>query len=146
MRSIFEQLSLLSDADWAGANPLSPTFRDNPYPALKILRETEPVNQTPIGPWRISRYDNIPKTFKSAPTSVALSDGSNPNFNSLDWRGSFLEFMLNKDGDAHMRLRRLVVKAFTRKALEDMQREIDQAVDGAISKGIAAGGMAMIQD
>ena len=45
-----------------------------------------------------------------------------------------------------MRLRRLVVKAFTRKALENMQREIDQTVDGAISKGIASGGMAMIQD
>jgi len=53
---------------------------------------------------------------------------------------------LNKDGDAHMPLHRLVVKAFTRKALENMQREIGQAVDGASSKGIAAGGMDMIQD
>ena len=84
--------------------------------------------------------------FKEARTSMILSDGTNPNFDSLDRRGSFLEFMLNKDGDVHMRLRRLVGKAFTRRALENMQREIDQAVEEALTKGIKAGGMDMIED
>ena len=78
--------------------------------------------------------------------SMTLSDGTNPNFDLLGRRGSLLELMLNKDGDVHMRLRRLVVKAFTRKALEHMQREIDLAVDEAISKGIAEGGMNVIED
>ena len=146
MTSLLEQLASLTDDDWAGANPLSPEFRDDPYPALKTLRENDPVNQTPIGPWRISRYDDIANVFKEAPTSMTLSDGTNPNFDPLDRRGSFLEFMLNKDGDVHMRLRRLVVKAFTRRALENMQREIDQAVDAALTKGIKAGGMDMIED
>lgn len=146
MSDILAQLSALTDADWAGANPLSPEFRDNPYPALKALRESDPVNQTPIGPWRISRYSDITETLKAAPTSMTLSDGTNPNFDPLDRRGSFLEFMLNKDGDTHMRLRRLVVKAFTRKALEHMQREIDIAVDEALTKGLAEGGMDIIED
>ena len=141
-----EQLAALTDADWAGANPLSPAFRDNPYTVLKALREQDPVNQTPIGPWRICRYADISTVFKSAPTSMTLSDGTNPNFDPLDRRGSFLEFMLNKDGPEHMRLRRLVVKAFTRRALEHMQREIDDAVREALDRALANGGMEVIDE
>ena len=141
-----EQLAALTDIDWAGANPLSPAFRDNPYPALNALREKDPVNQTPIGPWRICRYADISMVFKSAPTSMTLSDGTNPNFDPLDRRGSFLEFMLNKDGSEHIRLRRLVVKAFTRRALEHMQREIDDAVREALDRALANGGMEVIDE
>jgi cytochrome P450 len=141
-----EQLAALTDVDWAGANPLSPAFRDNPYPALNALREKDPVNQTPIGPWRICRYADISTVFKSAPTSMTLSDGTNPNFDPLDRRGSFLEFMLNKDGSEHIRLRRLVVKAFTRRALEHMQREIDDAVREALDRALANGGMEVIDE
>ncbi|MFP6681440.1 MAG: cytochrome P450 [Gammaproteobacteria bacterium] len=144
MSSPIEQLAALTDIDWAGANPLSPAFRDNPYPALNALREKDPVNKTPIGPWRICRYADISMVFKSAPTSMTLSDGTNPNFDPLDRRGSFLEFMLNKDGSEHMRLRRLVVKAFTRRALEHMQREIDDAVREALDRALANGGMEVI--
>lgn len=142
----FEVLSQLTDADWAGANPLSPEFRDNPYPALRHLRETSPVNQTPLGPWRISRYRDIVDVFKRATTSMTLSDGSNPNFDPLDQRGSFREFMLNKDGAEHMRLRRLVTKAFTLRALQDVQAEIDLTVESALDDAVARGGMDVIRD
>ncbi|MEM7542685.1 MAG: cytochrome P450 [Pseudomonadota bacterium] len=141
-----EILSQLSDEDWDGANPMSLEFRDNPYPALKHLRETAPVNQTPLGPWRISRYADIVDVFKQAPTSMTLSDGSNPNFDPQDRRGSFREFMLNRDGEVHMRLRRLVVKAFTRRALGNIEQEVDRTVGEALDQGLADGGMDVIKD
>ncbi|MBI4694426.1 MAG: hypothetical protein HY749_10435 [Gammaproteobacteria bacterium] len=95
-----------SDTDWAGANPVSPAFRDDPCPALKPLREHPPVNRTPLGPWRISRYADIVEVFENAPTRMTLSDGTNPNFDPDDRRDSFREFMLDEDGEVHARLRR----------------------------------------
>ena len=146
METELELLARLTDEDWAGANPLSSEFRDDPYPSLKQLRKRSPVNLSPIGTWRISRYDDVRRIFKDAPTSMTLPDGSNPNFDPLDRRGSFNEFMLNKDGEEHLRLRRLVVKAFTRRALENIQLEIDTAVDDAIERSLKEGGMDIVQD
>lgn len=83
MSRTLEQLAALTDADWAGANPPSPAFRDDPYQVSNALREKDPVNQTPIGPWRICRYSDIAAVFESVPTSMTLSDGTNPNFDPL---------------------------------------------------------------
>lgn len=146
METELERLAHLTDEDWAGANPLSSEFRDDPYPSLKLLRERSPVNLSPIGTWRISRHSDIRQVFKNAPTSMTLPDGSNPNFDPLDRRGSFNDFMLNKDGEQHLRLRRLVVKAFTRRALKNIQLEIDTAVDDAIERSLKEGGMDVVQD
>jgi cytochrome P450 len=146
MSSELDRLASLTDADWAGANPLSQSFRADPYPALKVLRESDPVNQTPVGPWRVSRYADISEVFKSARSRMTLSAGTNQNFDPLDRRGSFLEFMLNRDGAEHMRLRRLVVKAFTRRALGHMQREIDNAVRVSLDRALANGGMDVIEE
>lgn len=146
MEDTLELLASLTDEDWAGANPLSPDFRDDPYPALHRLRARDPVNLSPIGTWRLTRYDDVAQVFKHAPTSMTLPDGSNPNFDPLDRRGSFNEFMLNKDGNEHMRLRRLVVKAFTRRALDNIQLEIDLAVTSALDRAAADGGMEVVHD
>lgn len=94
----------------------------------------------------MTRYDDVAQVFKRAPTSMTLPDGSNPNFDPLDQRGSFNAFMLNTDGDEHMRLRRLVVKAFTRRALDKIQFEIDEAVDSALDRAERDGGMDVVDD
>ena len=146
MEDPLELLARLTDEDWAGANPLSPEFRNDPYPALHQLRERDPINLSPIGTWRITRYDDVAHVFKHAPTSMTLPDGSNPNFDPLDQRGSFNDFMLNMDGKEHMRLRRLVVKAFTRRALDKIQFEIDEAVSAALDDAVKNGGMDVVQD
>jgi cytochrome P450 len=107
--------------DWGGADPFAPSFRDDPYPALNQLRENDPVNLTPVGTWRISRYADVADVFRNAPTSMTLPDGSSPNMDDQDNRGSFREFMLNKDGPDHIRLRRLVLGAFTPRALKNIE-------------------------
>ena len=80
--------------DWCGADPFALDFRDDPYPSLHRLRERDPVNLTPVNTWRISRYDDVAAIFKVAKTSQTATDGTAPNFDPLDQRGSFLEFML----------------------------------------------------
>jgi hypothetical protein len=144
--SLLEQLGHLSDEDWGGSNPLSLSFRNDPYPGLKKLRESDPINQTPLGVWRLTRYADITGVLKSSCVSMTLADGSSPSFDPLDTKGDFHNFMLNMDGNEHLRLRRLVIKAFTGNAIKMMQAAIDEAVGNAISKGLADGGMDICND
>jgi cytochrome P450 len=137
---------LLDDAAWAGANPLSDAYRDDPYPFLHRLREREPVNRTPLGTWRLTRYADVATLLKDAPLRMTLSDGTSPNFDPEDKRGSFREFMLNRDGVEHARLRRLVAKAFTRRAVEQMRAEIQSATDEALDRALAHGRIELIRE
>lgn len=139
-------LAALAAADWAGANPLSPAYRDDPYPMLHALRARDPVNQTPLGPWRLTRHADIVRLLKEGPVAMTLADGTSPNFDPEDRRGSFREFMLNRDGPPHARLRKLVFKAFTRRAVEQMRDEIQAATDAALDAALARGGMEVIEE
>ena len=121
MTLTLEQMAALTDEDWGGANPLSPVFRADPYPALARLRERDPVNLTPLGIRRVTRLAEVSYTLKNAPTRQTLGDGSSPNFDPLDRRGDFHDFMLNKDGEEHLRLHRPVIKAFTGRAVARME-------------------------
>ncbi|MDN5938190.1 MAG: cytochrome P450 [Salinisphaera sp.] len=132
--------------DWCGADPFQPDYRDDPYPALNHLRETDPVNRTPVGPWRICRYDDLVQLHKEAKTSQTLSDGSSPTFAPLDERGSFLEFMLNKDGEHHKRLRKLALLSLNFRTARRMEDFARRAVDEALDKALRQGGMELISD
>ncbi len=130
--------------DWCGADPFEAGFRDNPYPALHGLRERDPVNLTPVGTWRISRYDDVARIFREASTSMTLSNGESPNFDPLDRRGSFLEFMLNKDDPEHQRLRRLAALSLNFKTTRMMEDEVKLTVAQAMDAALARGGMDII--
>ncbi|MGH2897901.1 MAG: cytochrome P450, partial [Solirubrobacteraceae bacterium] len=139
-------LQALTDEDWAGANPLSAAYRDDPYPFFHRLRERAPVNRTPIGAVRLTRYADIAKLLRGGPVRMTSADGSSPNFDPEDRRGSFREFMLNRDGPEHLRLRQLVAKAFTRRAVAQMTEEIQAATDVALAAALARGRLDVIGD
>lgn len=130
--------------DWCGADPFESGFRDDPYPALHGLRERDPVNLTPVGTWRISRYDDVARIFREASTSMTLSNGESPNFDPLDKRGSFLEFMLNKDDPEHQRLRRLATLTLNPKTARMMEDEVQLTVHDAMVAALDRGGMDVV--
>jgi hypothetical protein len=62
-----------SDDPWAGCNPLDPVFQNDPYPGLRLLRETDPVNLTPIGIWRRLRYAGVARLLGEGPPTTICS-------------------------------------------------------------------------
>ena len=61
-----------SDADKAAAfDPLSlqPDFLVNPYPAYRLLRETDLVHSCPDGSYFLTRYDNLSDVYKGNASS-----------------------------------------------------------------------------
>jgi cytochrome P450 len=133
------------DDPWFGANPLDPEFRANPYPALARLREIAPVSETPIGVWRLVRYDDCVKLLTQVPTGVRLSDGSFPG-EGLVPGGGPAQFMLQQDAPNHTRLRKLVSKAFTPRAIERLRTRAQQVSEACIDRVASRGSIDVIAD
>ncbi len=74
----------LLDDPWGGCNPLDPAFRDDPYPRLAKLRERDPVNLTPIGIWRLLRYDDVARLLRDVRCGVRTTDGMLPGVDESD--------------------------------------------------------------
>src|SRR5207247_11230914 len=63
---------------WLGCNPFDPAFRDDPYPSLARLREIDPVNEMPVGIWRLTRYADVNRLLHEVPAGVRTTDGVLP--------------------------------------------------------------------
>jgi cytochrome P450 len=130
---------------WRGANPLDPTFRADPHPFLARLRENDPVNETPVGIWRLSRYDDCVKLLTQVQTGVRRTDGTSPG-EGLIPEGGPAEFMLQQDPPNHTRLRKLVSKAFTPRAIARLRSRAEQVAEEQIDRVAPTGAMDVIAD
>jgi hypothetical protein len=117
-----------------------PAFRDDPYPLLAELRREEPVGPTPDGSWRLLRYDDVVRLLREVPTGVRLSDGRLPG---RERPGSF---MLQQDPPNHTRLRKLVSKAFTPRAVERLRPRVQAITDALLDAVIERGELDAIRD
>jgi cytochrome P450 len=134
-------------------NPFEPGFVENPYPALALLREHDPVHQTPFEVWYVSRYEDVLRLLRDPALSV---DETKAGANVLT---SFREevlgddrevrhnlSMLDRDPPDHTRLRRLVSRAFTPRRIADLRPRIQELVDARLDDAADAGGMELIGD
>ncbi len=117
-----------------------PEFRADPYSVFAQIREREPVLQqagfdgeTPI--WFITRHDDVaavlvdderfvrdPRLALTA-AEIEARQLSPPGLEAIE------NHMLNRDGDDHRRLRRLVTKAFTPRMVEQLRPRIQAIAD-----------------
>jgi cytochrome P450 len=131
-----------------GVNTLDPAFRADPHPALARLRASSPVNEVaPIGLWRLTRYADCLRLLRDAPVGVRLSDGTRPGQDRIPAAlSSFGNFMLQQDPPAHTRLRRLVSKAFTPRAVERLRAHVQDFADTLVERALERGELDAIAD
>ena len=129
------------------SNPADLSFRDDPAPALRRLREIAPVHHSPIGAWRLSRYDDCVRLLREVKSGVRYADGRA----AIGGRAGNVvagpgEFMLQQDPPNHTRLRRLVSKAFTPRAVEQLRDRVRENVRALLDAALARGEMDVIAD
>jgi cytochrome P450 len=117
-------------------NPLVPEALSNPYPMYRALREEAPVSWNEIfESWIFTRFDDVDAILMnprfSADRSKAQTRFSEMIRQQQEEFGPFSEAptMLTSDPPEHTRLRRLVSKAFTPRAVENLRPRIRQIVD-----------------
>jgi len=128
-------------------NPLLPEFHADPYPFYRRLREKEPVHQSPMGFWVLTRYEDCVavlrdqrfgrEEFQQMLSSVYGDDSEKPQLPRS---------MLFRDPPDHTRLRALVSKAFTPRMIETMRDHIQEIVDRLLDRVQDTGRMDVMED
>jgi hypothetical protein len=134
----------LRDDPWKGCNPTDPAYRDDPYPSLDRLREIDPVNYTPLGVWRLTRYRDVVRLLREVPAGVRSTSGALPFVDDPETRPG--NFMLQQDPPNHTRLRKLVSRGFTPRAVGRLRPKIATVVDQCLERVIPSGRMDVVRD
>ncbi len=140
--------------DFAFANPAN--LHDRVFlSGLARIREQEPVffsaNQ---GGWLLTRHEDVTAGFSDQRLSArrlhvaqfhAIPEDERPQTipNLLQYIPNWI---INIDDDQHQRVRKLVIKAFSRKVVESIRPSVDRACDELIAKALKKGELDFIED
>jgi len=120
-------------------DPFAPGFTDDPYPQYAVMRAQAPVYQHPFGFWLLTRYEDVSWLLRAGlsveddnvATDSLLRQLREEVYGDGAPRASALS-MLDRDPPDHTRLRKLVSKAFTPRAIEALRPRITELVDGML--------------
>jgi cytochrome P450 len=118
-------------------DPFAPGFTNDPYPQYAALRAAAPVYEHPLGFWLLTGYEDVSWLLRAG-LSVEdrnVADGPLKQLRE-QMRGDETPpdglSMLDRDPPDHTRLRRLVSKAFTPRAIQALQPRIAALVDAML--------------
>ena len=131
---------------WFGANPEDPAHQLEPYAGFDRVREEQRINLTPWGNFRVSRYDDCVRVLKEIPSGMRFVDGSMPGQTAEEAQLGPPAFMLLQDPPVHTRLRKLVSKAFTPRAVNSWRPRIQAITDSLLDAVAERGEMDLIAD
>jgi cytochrome P450 len=123
--------------------------RTDPYPLYRRLHELAPVYRSELGIWVLSRYKHCAAVLDDSRLDKDY-ERQNDSRIGPHWRDHVsltdgARSMVNLDGPAHARLRRLVAKAFTKSAIEALRPTIMNTVNRLLEPIAEAGGGEMLQ-
>ena len=133
-------------------DPFAPGFTDDPYPQYTALRAAAPVYQHPMGFWLLTGYEDVAWLLRAG-MSVEDRNVAQGPFRELrdqlygdgpDAERATGLSMLDRDPPDHTRLRRLVSKAFTPRAVQALTPRITELVDGMLDAARDAGQVDLI--
>ena len=133
-----------------------PEFRADPQRVFAQMREHDPVICQPgidgeSMIWFVTRHEDAAAMLVDDKRFVrdqrlALTEeelAAQPMVPAFDL---IENHMLNRDGDDHRRLRRLVTKAFTPKMVEQLAPRIQEIVDELLDAALPRGAFDLVQD
>jgi cytochrome P450 len=120
-------------------DPFAPGFTDDPYPHYAAVREQAPVYQHPFGFWLLTSYAGVSWLLRAGLSveddNVAADSLLRQMREEMYGDGApraSARSMLDRDAPDHTRLRRLVSKAFTPRAIQALRPRITGLVDGML--------------
>ena len=124
----------------------STEVRADPFPLFRRLRENDPVYRSDFGYWYVSTYADASRLVrdtrlgagKGVPDSLGLSSGRLYDVMTA--------WMMALDGADHARVRRLISRAFTPRAVESLRLPIQALTDRLLDDLAARGSVEIVAD
>ena len=128
---------------------LPPDFLANPYPVYAALRTTEPIKQMPDGSYFLTRHADLVSVYKdaarfSSDKRIEFAPKYNhapynlPPFADVGKDAPLYEHHTNSlvfnDAPRHTRVRKLIMGALTRRAIDAMETGLVQLVDSLLDQ------------
>lgn len=138
-------------------DPFVPGFTDDPYPQYAALRDQAPVYAHPMGFWLLTRYQDVSWLLRAglsvedrhvAPDTVfaqVRSQVYGAEVPEGQQRHVPVRSMLDRDPPDHTRLRTLVSKAFTPRAVRELRPRVTELVDDLLAELWQAGQADFVQ-
>jgi hypothetical protein len=120
--------------------PFDPNFRDQPYEVLKSLRDRAPVlHDDQFNRWYLTRWDDVRQILRDKDMSADPRKANPESFIAkvtalAGPRNSAAPSMLFMDDPDHRRVRGLVNKAFTLKAVEALRPRVREIATGLLAQ------------
>jgi hypothetical protein len=151
MRAMLLRERIESGVSWS---PIDRRLYENPYPLYRRLREKDPVHRSRLDDlWILTRYDEINAVLRdprfSADDRTVKGYAANRrkmiDAGLIDDREE-VPSMLRMDPPDHTRLRSLVSKAFTPRAVESLRPRVEGLVREMLDEAEARGEMDIVTD
>jgi len=129
-------------------DPFSIEMLNDPYSVYERLREDEPLHWSPIwGVWLVSRYDDVRGGLHDDRLSAKHSVQQLGVTMDVDL-GIFAKVpsLPSTDPPAHTRLRKLVSRAFTPTAVEQLREQVERIVEQALARAAERGELNLVED
>ena len=131
----------------------TPQGREDPYPIYAQIREGVPVLKTPFGGWMVTRYEAVDRVLRSSAfrTPRGYRDANDPAGPPRFAPDGLLtlhrrNWVLFQSGDAHTRIRKLIMKVFTPRAVRALTPRIEGLAAELVKSAVERGATEVIAD
>jgi cytochrome P450 len=110
-------------------NAISPSFIENPYPTLDMLRQESPVHENPDGSVYLTRYQDCLAVYRSREMLSDKTEAFGEKFGQCPLLEHHTTSLIFNDPPYHTVVRKLISGAFTPRKLREMEALIETIVD-----------------
>lgn len=110
-------------------NAISPSFIENPYPTLDMLRQESPVHENPDGSVYLTRYQDCLAVYRSRDMLSDKTEAFGEKFGICPLLEHHTTSLIFNDPPYHTVVRKLISGAFTPRKLREMEALIETIVD-----------------
>lgn len=129
-------------------DPGAERYLADPYGELAQLRKAAPVHWSPsMESWVVLRYEDVRRLSRDKSLLGSITTVQPPDVGTEgSERPRPEKMMIRRDGSEHTRLRRLVTKVFTPKAIEAWRAKAEQIVEERLTAAQVEGQVDLIAD
>jgi cytochrome P450 len=125
---------------------LSPAFLDDPFPTYHLLRRHDPVHVCPDGSIFLTRYNDVNAVYRDRRFSSDKNVEFAPKFGDSPLFTHHTTSLVFNDPPLHTRVRKLLMPAFTPRALRALEAPLIVLVDRLLDRIEEKGTFDLIED